>query len=253
MGCSGSAGTTDPLAALSNMLVRSLQRGRDATKGFPPFSFPQGRPWFVMVVQALLVVSSIAGDALAAQDTYRLAGIVAVGQDYVGFLELPQGGQVLVRTGSMVNGGRVTVLDDKVLTIQFPSSKLELQLQGSVSPSRPDPRDAVTEINDISDGAASIRTVDVGSLTGALTRTSPGAEAASAPSTALAQRFDPVLRLLPGARVVAIDEQPISTVNAAIKSVEASLEQGFVVRLTVESNSGTNRIYLRPQQPQKGN
>ena len=92
---------------------------------------------------------------------YRLAGTVLVGDKYLGFLELPQGGQVLVREGSVVNGGRVIVFTDKGLRIQFPDRVLELQLERSGRPPPPDARGIVTERQDMPDGKVSLVAVDV--------------------------------------------------------------------------------------------
>lgn len=54
-----------------------------------------------LTLAALPSAALLAGTA----DGYRLAGIIAVGDDYPGLLELPDGEQVLVRRGSTVEGG----------------------------------------------------------------------------------------------------------------------------------------------------
>ncbi len=69
----------------------------------------------------------------ATGDGYRLAGIMTVGSEHIGFLELPQGGQVLVCHGSTINGGRVVEFSDRVLRIAFPDGVVELVIDGSGS------------------------------------------------------------------------------------------------------------------------
>jgi hypothetical protein len=212
-----------------------------------------------------LIIAPVKGGAAGTQQGYRLAGVVAVGTDYMGFLELPQGGQVLVREGSPVNGGRVVVFTDKILRIRFPTGDIELQLEGSGRPPPPDTRDVVTQSEEISGGAASFRTVDVGSLKKSLQSGPPGtsgtsgakkaAGGSSVPSdtqTAIAQRFEPLFQLPRGARVVAVNEAPVKSVDGAIKTVESSLEHNSVARLTIVTSDGESRVYLRPQPRPQG-
>jgi len=51
----------------------------------------------------------------------------------VGFLELPQGGQVLIRLGSTVNGGKVVEFSAQLLRIAFPDRTIELTLTGAAA------------------------------------------------------------------------------------------------------------------------
>lgn len=243
----------------------SLKTGRGVPRGFPPFSFLKRMLWAALALPVGLIIAPVGGEAASTQHGYRLAGVVAVGKDYMGFLELPQGGQVLVREGSTVNGGRVVAFSDRILRIQFPTGDIELQLEGSGRPPPPDPRDVVAESEEISGGAASFRTVNVGPLKESLqsqpsgsTKTSDAKKAsagstvpADAP-TAIAQRFEPLFQLPPGARVVAVNEARVTSVDGAIKTVESSLEHNSVARLTIETNGGESRVYLKPQPRPQG-
>lgn len=75
---------------------------------------------------------------------YRLAGVLSAGENRMGFLELPQGGQVLIRLGSTVDGGKVVEFSAQQLRIAFPDRTIELTLTagdagaaGSVPPKKP--------------------------------------------------------------------------------------------------------------------
>ena len=221
--------------------------------------------WVALALPVGLIITPVGGEAASTQGGYRLAGVVAVGEDYMGFLELPQGGQVLVREGSLVNGGRVVVFNDKILRIRFPTGDIELQLEGSGRPPPPDPRDVVVQSEEISGGAASIRTVNVGSLKKSLQSQSSGSTGTSeakkatrgstVPSdapTAIAQRFEPLFQLPRGARVVAVNEARVTSVDGAIKTIESSLEHNSVARLTIETGAGESRVYLKPQSRPQG-
>jgi hypothetical protein len=78
------------------------------------------------VLRALVLALTLAALPSAAllagtSDGYRLAGIIAVGDDYLGLLELPGGEQVLVRRGSAVDGGgRIALLDAEQLRLVLP-------------------------------------------------------------------------------------------------------------------------------------
>ncbi len=94
----------------------------------------QGHPFLLAaaVSGAVLALMLLSIDAQAtATGGYRLAGIVAVGKDYLGFLELPGGEQVLVRQGSTINGGgRIVALDGERLRIVFPDGTDRIDARG---------------------------------------------------------------------------------------------------------------------------
>jgi hypothetical protein len=171
---------------------------------------------------------------------YRLAGLVAVDRDYLGFLELPDGQQVLVRRGTVLDdGGRVERLGAEGLRIAWPDRVLELALQQSGAP-RVVPAGLLGAVQSKSDqDHVLVRNVDAERLDQALAtpsgaRTPPGAT----PSAQLAQRLAPVLDLPPDARVLAINEIPVRSAEQALAIVQQSLATNGVVRLN-----------LAPQQP----
>jgi hypothetical protein len=84
----------------------------------------------------LSVVTVLSVAAVRAADLsggYRLAGVIATGEKRVGFLELPQGGQVLIGLGSTVNGGQVVEFSAQRLRIAFPDRTIELTLTGAAA------------------------------------------------------------------------------------------------------------------------
>ncbi len=213
--------------------------------------------WVALALPVGLIIAPVGGEAASTQQGYRLAGVVAVGEDYLGFLELPQGGQVLVREGSVVNGGRVIAFDDKVLRIQFPGRIIELQLQDSGKPAPPDTRGLVATREDSVDGRYYVRRLNVEKLDQALhaestAPTSAGKPAGSDTQAVLAQRFGPLFQLPLGSKVTQINEMPVTGVDAAIKMIEHTFADHGAVRLNIQTPSGEARVYLMRYKEPKG-
>lgn len=235
----------------------SLKTGRGVPTGLPPFSFLKRVLWVALALAVGLIIAPAGGEAASTQQGYRLAGVVAVGEDYLGFLELPQGGQVLVRKGSVVNGGRVIAFDDKVLRIQFPGRIIELQLQDSGKPAPPDTRGLVATREDSVDGRYYVRRLNVDKLDQALRAestapTSAGKPARSDTQAVLAQRFEPLFQLPLGSKVTQINEMPVTGVDAAIKMIEHTFADHGAVRLNIQTPSGEARVYLMRYKEPKG-
>jgi hypothetical protein len=85
-----------------------------------------GRGWGKWLLLCTLSVGAVY--AAEPSGGYRLAGVLSTGENRVGFLELPQGGQVLIRLGSTVNGGKVVEFSARQLRIAFPDRTIELTL-----------------------------------------------------------------------------------------------------------------------------
>jgi len=94
-----------------------------------------GRGWGNWLLLCTLSVGPVYG--ADSSGGYRLAGVLSTGENRVGFLELPQGGQVLIRLGSTVNGGKVVEFSAQKLRIAFPDRTLELTLTGAVAVAAP--------------------------------------------------------------------------------------------------------------------
>ena len=211
----------------------------------------------------LALLFSCWGVAAAEQDPangYRLAGTLLVGDEFVGFLELPQGGQVLVRNGSVVNGGRVIAFDARILRIQFPDRTVELPLENSGKPPPPDARNLVTSRQDSGDGRAYFRKLNLDQLGPALQPEVSGVEKPSTgakqhtgkpaggdATAVLARRFGPAFQLPLGASVTRVNDKPVTTVDAAVRDVEGTLTKYGVAILNIKTSTGEARVYLERQ------
>jgi hypothetical protein len=189
-------------------------------------------------------------------DGYRLAGIIAVGQDYLAVLEVPGGEQLLVRQGSTVSGGaRVVLLDAQRLRLALPDRVLDLALDRSLNgPVIPAGLGVVQEQMD--DGNVMIRRVDPEAFGQSVARSAPsgkpptGTRARAAdPATEAGRRLAPVLNLPADSRLVAVNEQPVRTAERAIALIEQSLADGVSPRLNIAGAGGESRVYLSPTEP----
>lgn len=210
---------------------------------------------------ALLLLSAVAVAQAAplAHQGYRLSGVMAAGDSYLGFLELPDGDQVLVRLGSVVDGGKVVQFDARSMRIRFPDGIVELSLEGSGKPAAVaarTSRDVVVSGDE--QGHVIRREVDIGELQAGLDDADRAAgsaalrKSAPAPSAqqAVTQRIAPLVDLPADARVIAVNETKVRSADAALKLVETTLGQGMPVRLNLETPSGVKRVYLMPARPQ---
>ena len=219
-----------------------VERSRVARKGHP---FLIGLALLVAAATGALQSSAVA--QAATSNGYRLAGIVAVGADYLGFLELPEGGQILVRQGSVISGGgRVVALDGEGVRIAFADRTIQLDLEGTGGPggtstARDVPRDLSDEeplvMHEVSPEA-------LAQLSGSPNRSGKGGDA----GVIVAQRFATLARLPQGARVHAVNEQPVQSADATIRWVEKTLAAGGAVSLKVTAADGPaeQRVYLMP-------
>lgn len=171
-----------------------------------------------------------------------------MGADYLGLLEIPGGGQVLVRTGSIIKGGgRVLVVDATRVQIDLPSGVIELVLQASGRPPTTPP--AVGSVQPPRDEQnLMFRTVDPDRIADAPGRTAAADTRPTKPSLETARRLAPVLDLPPNSDVVAVNEQPVTSADAAIALIERLLADDIVVRLNLAGSNGgpETRVYLSP-------
>lgn len=189
--------------------------------------------------------------------SYRLAGVLAVGSEYLGFLELPAGDQVLIRKGGTVPGdGRVIAFDGKTLRIAFPDRTLELGLEGVVGATATVAAAGIVTAQESTE-RIHVRTVAAEPLRVALQQ--PAGNAAAKPvgaiqrrgrtdeGAAVAGRFAALINLPADSRVLSINEQPIVTAAAAIETVNRTLADGMPARLNISNSAGSDqRVYLLP-------
>ena len=205
-----------------------------------------------------LTLAALPSAALLAgtSDGYRLAGIIAVGDDYLGLLELPGGEQVLVRRGSTLDGGvRIALLDAEQLRLVLPDRVLVLALdRSSGAPVVPAGLGVVQEQAD--DGNVMIRKVDPQAFAASVERSSatghpsPGTGAkAGDPSTEAGRRLAPILNLPADSRLMAVNEQPVRSAKQAIALIEQSLAAGVSPRLNIARAGVETRVYMSPVEP----
>lgn len=205
-----------------------------------------------LLLSALLVQSF----ALASGGNgYRLAGVLAVGPDYLAILELPGGQQQLVREGSTLDdGGRVILVEASRLRIAGAGGTIELNLDGSGAPAQvPVALGVVQEQSD--NDRVLVRRVDAEAFSASVTQSSKApAKTASAKSRDAAaetgRRLAPILNLPPDSRVMQVNEQPVRSAEQAIRLIEQSFAENTAPRLNITSAAGDeSRVYLSVSEP----
>lgn len=211
------------------------------------------------VVAGFLLTGMIVGwigsaRATAAAD-YRLAGVIVAGDDYIGLLELPNGEQMLVRLNQCVpNGGRVVAIDDQRVHIAFPAGTLEFAIDDAANEVASTAAGAVPGRHD--QGHVHVRSVEPGLLKQELATAGSvpaiGREATQRrgrkdAAAEVGQRFARVADLSPNARVLAVNERPVSTADSATAEVNRTLASGMPARLTLANDGDVpHRVYLLP-------
>ena len=186
----------------------------------------------------------VASASTAATDRYRLAGVMVVGADRLGFLELPGGGQLLVRLGSSVDGGKVTEFSAKTRRIAFPDHTVVLALDGlEKTPGAPFPG---TVVSSSDTPGAHTREVSVHELRTALAAPAAPGQAPSDARRAVGQRLVEVVQIPPNSRVLAVDEAPVTNATQALLAIQNRLETGQVSALNIQTTQGAERVYLVP-------
>ena len=195
--------------------------------------------WFVPVVPALADSQDIAKG-------YRLAGTMAVGNDFLAFLEVPQGGQVLVRSGSVVNGVKVLAVTAQEARLSFPAGVVELLLDGTHRSPAPVKSSAVLGKSDDVRNRVYNRDVSSEQVSRELSAATDRAKApASASSMVAAQRVAAVLDLPAGSRVLRVGPNPVSSAQGAIQQIEQAFSSTApVVILDIQTPKGPGRVYL---------
>lgn len=192
---------------------------------------------------------------------YRLAGVLAVGPDYLAILELPGGEQQLVRTGSTLDGGaRVLLVEASRLRIaQSGGGTIELKLDGSDGPVQlPLALGVVQEQTDqegalirrVDPAAFSASTAQSGKSPVGTTGPAPTRNGRRDPATEIGQRLAPILNLPSDSRVVSVNEQKVRSAEQAIQLIEQSFRENTAPRLNITSAAGDeSRVYLSAVEP----
>jgi hypothetical protein len=176
-------------------------------------------------------------------------------------LELPSGEQMLIRRGDAVpEGGRVESIESKAARVRFPAGSVELRLDGSQQRISVATAGVVQE--SVDSGNIHVVKVDADLLQQGLAGHDDRPADPTAASTQrrgrkdvgaeLGRRFAAVLDLPADARVLAVNERPVSSAETAIRAINSGLERGLPVRLNLANASGPqHRVYLLPSTAQQ--
>jgi hypothetical protein len=205
---------------------------------------------------ALLIFSMATA---ATGDGFRLAGVLAVGPEYLAILELPGGEQQLVRKGSTLDdGGRIVLVDASRLRIELAGRTIELNLDGTGDPAQvPVALGVVQEQSD--NDRIMVRSLDAEAFSAALAQPAkptaksavpPSSKVRKDPAAEVGRRLAPILNLPIDSRVVMVNDQPVRSADQAIRLIEQSFQNNETPRLNVTSAAGDeSRVYLTAAQP----
>ncbi len=212
-----------------------------------------------LICCALLLAAAAGQSAQAATSAatpnagYRLAGIIdSGGNNRVGFLQLPQGAQVLIRQGSVIaGGGRVVEFSQRAVRIAFPDGRMvQIDLEGVGAGAAAGAADStaaqqsaraaaanavVTAADD--NGNTLVRHIEVQRFTKALAQQGSGA-------ADVTQRLQRLLQLPDNARIVAINDAPVGAAPMALRKIQTQLARNVITTLNLEGPAGSQRVYL---------
>lgn len=221
--------------------------GRAARRRRPTFAF-----WCANVLLALLIAWPARTSASQDEATgYRLAGTLAVGKTFIAFLQVPDGGQVIVRAGSTVNGARVVTVTESGLRLALPEGIVDLDLQGTGKAQATPGSVVVTSASDDDKSRVYVRDVSVDQLSRGLSGApaAPGNAAkpvAAGTEDVAAQRIAGVLELPSGSRVLSVSGQSVTSADQAIRKIESAFASGLGgVILDVQTAKGSGRVYIQ--------
>jgi hypothetical protein len=214
----------------------------------------RARAW--LLATALLIASMATA---ATGNGYRLAGVLAVGPEYLAILELPGGDQQLVRQGNTLDdGGRIVLVDASRLRIELAGRTIELNLDGTGAPAQVPVTLGVLQEQTDNDRIL-VRSLDTEAFSAALARTPkstatstapPSSKVRKDPAAEAGRRLAPILNLPIDSRVVMVNEQPVRSAEQAIRLIEQSFAENTAPRLNITSAAGDeSRVYLMAAQP----
>jgi hypothetical protein len=214
-----------------------------------------GRGVCVLAVALLLPALAFA----AAAERYRLSGVMSVGDEYLGILQLPDGSQLLVRKGStLANGGQVLAIDAARVRLGFPGrTPLDVRLDGADAP-------AVASAGETGIGRETsdrahvmVRSVDAAALDAGIARADWEMDRARAAAAAATSRpvardagaeaalaLAPILELPKNSRITQINERKVRSADELYATVRETLAQGSAVRLTLAHDGREYRVYV---------
>jgi hypothetical protein len=184
----------------------------------------------------------------------------------VGFLELPQGGQVLIRLGSTVNGGKVVEFSAQKLRIAFPDRMLELTLTGAAAGSVAAPVTAKAAPADVKAVPVTLKKpkhyinkpkpIDMPAFTPSEAAVlsfkehgPPPLPAGIDPAHYVAEVIAPTVALPAGATITYVNGQAVTSVAQAANALYAASELVGQAIVDVDTPAGRMHLYVATPPP----
>jgi len=215
--------------------------------------------------RALVLAGLGVASALLADSTpdYRLAGIVAVGQDHLlAVIEMPDGKQGLFRAGDALGNGRIHDITRSDVRVEMNGEELLLSLRGNPKLSAAIPvaeapvEDVMVEEapgDDLTTRNQPLFYEDTARLLKSVSASAGAERAAGAPAAAddataepLAARLNELLGVPAGAQIVAVDGNAVSSPQDVIAKLLPLLGEARPVRLDVGGAGEIQTILITP-------
>jgi hypothetical protein len=184
----------------------------------------------------------------------------------VGFLELPQGGQVLIRLGSIVNGGTVVEFSAQQLRIAFPDRTIELTLTGAAAGSDAAPVTAKAAPAQVKAVAVKLKkpkqyinnpkpivmppfTPSEDAVLSFKEHGPPPLPAGIDPAHFVAEVIAPTVALPAGATITNVNGQAVTSVSQAANALYAASELLGQAIVDVDTPAGRMHLYVATPPP----
>jgi len=191
-----------------------------------------------LIAGGLMMACSASGFALAEQFTYRLSGVIFLGNDRsTAIIEMEDGAQRRFRKGDRVGGNRIIEILEKQVRLSIDDGEIILFLKGSRSGSR------AAEVTPITADAPLLA-----KQVAQLSRRFPAAED-SQDRAAVKSTLNKMLGLPPGAIITAVNDERVGSSFETVGRLEQILQDAdpAPVSFNVTGVPGTDRIYRFPQ------
>ena len=202
----------------------------------------------------LAAVLALPARAAASETNYRLAGIIGDGSERsIAVIELPGGGQRLVRAGDTLGDGTVAEITRIAVRIERPGEDLILRMRGNprLAAASPrvdaapaahaggsdagDPDASANEGEGAGDGGVRSQQISAGDAARMLESVQGAGDAGGAAPSAeeLGSRLNAMLEIPEEATITEVNGVKVDTPQAAIAAIQSGLQQTDTARLTV--------------------
>ena len=162
---------------------------------------------------------------MSSDASYRLAGIIVpAGAEKMAVIEMPDGKQALAHAGDTVGAARVVSISTQEVLLEFPHGKEVLRLTGALR------------------NPAILQSEQAGVSADAFYK-----QIGNTPELAQSGQIPGLVdmkQLSSGARVVSVNGEAVTTLEAGVKVLRDALDEGRQVRLTLAGDTSLPVIYL---------